>query len=84
MLNLNNTILAYLRLHVLENLFKHSYCHIFIHVQDFQIKPAPGANHWLLQAFAPGSFCIPNYTISYYKLHNSVSPSNHDLIFSRK
>ena len=33
--------------------------------KGFQIKPAPGASHWLLQAFAPGTFRIPgfiNYT----------------------
>ena len=23
---------------------------------------APGASHWLLQAFAPGTFHIPNFT----------------------
>ena len=28
--------------------------------QGFEIQPAPGVSHWLLQAFARGTFRIPN------------------------
>ena len=51
-----------------------------LHSQGFQIQPAPGASHRLLQAFAPGTFRIPNF-INYTILFHQ---SNRDLIFSRK
>ena len=52
----------------------------FSRSQGFQIQPAPGASHRLLQAFAPGTFRIPNF-INYTILFHQ---SNHDLFFSRK
>ena len=39
--------------------------------QGFQIYPAPGASHRLLQALAPGTFRIPNF-INYTVLFHQV------------